>query len=166
MVRYLVLSIVLFFGVGTAAAATPPLFQTLEGEFVSLDQYTGDDRWLVVMVWASDCHVCNQEAHNYEAFHRDSGNVRVRMLGVSVDGWSGRAAAGEFVSRHKISFPNLIVGPQQMSAILAGLSGQGLAGTPTFLVFAPDGSLRGQQAGAVPVKTIRDFIRRETASGG
>ena len=36
--------------------------QDFDGQPKSISDYAGKGKWLVVMIWASDCHICNQEA--------------------------------------------------------------------------------------------------------
>jgi hypothetical protein len=38
------------------------------------------------------------------------------------------------------------------------VTGRQWVGTPTFLVYDPEGTLRAQQAGAVPTELIEQFI--------
>jgi hypothetical protein len=40
------------------------------------------------------------------------------------------------------------------------LTGARWIGTPTFLIYAPDGELKAQQVGAVPTPIIEDFIKK------
>jgi len=44
------------------------------------------------------------------------------------------------------------------------LTGSRWVGTPTFLVFGPDGELMAKQAGAVPTDLIEQFIAANTAT--
>jgi hypothetical protein len=43
------------------------------------------------------------------------------------------------------------------------LTGDTWVGTPSFMVYTPDGKLLGAQAGAVPVSVIESFIQRESS---
>ena len=53
------------------AVGASPLFKNLQtGSHATLDDYRGQGRWLVVMIWASDCEVCKQEAPLYQQFHQ------------------------------------------------------------------------------------------------
>ena len=59
-----------FISSAVAAEGQPvAIMKDFDGEFHGLKEYTGQGKWTVVMLWASDCHVCNQEAANYQAFH-------------------------------------------------------------------------------------------------
>jgi len=132
------------------------------GEAV-LDGYLQEGKWLVVMLWASDCAACNREAYQYVEFHEFHHDSDARVLGVSLDGFD-QDAARKFIDKHQVSFPNLITDFNNGSRWFENLTGQKLWGTPGFLIFDQTGELRAQQIGAVPVNLIEDFIIRNTAT--
>ncbi len=148
-----------------AAAAATHRLSHFDGRPAALQDHTGGGKWLVVMIWASDCHVCNQEVKNYVAFHEAHRDKDARVLGISIDGLDGVAAARDFVRRHRVSFPNLIGSAEAVTRLYGELTGEFLPGTPTFLIFDPQGTLVAKQVGAVPVKLIEDFIRKQAATG-
>jgi len=138
------------------------ILKDFKGEFHTVDDYKNEGRWLIVMLWASDCHVCNQEAHEYVKFHSAHTNKDAQMLGISLDGESTKAEAIKFMQKHKINFPSLIGEPEIIAQMYQNLTGNAWVGTPTFLVYGPDGALRGQQVGAVPTSVIESFIASES----
>ena len=123
-----------------------------------IEAFTGEGRWLVVMIWASNCHVCNAEAKSYAAYHTENAARDVRGIGISMDGESGREAAHKFVERHALPFDNLIAEPGALGLYYELLTGESLRGTPTFLVFEPGGKLVAAQAGAVSPEAVTRFI--------
>lgn len=135
-------------------------FQDFKGKSQVLENYTGKGKWTVVMMWASDCHICNKEAHQYVDFHMIHSDKDATVLGVSLDGESRKKAAEQFIKKHSVDFPNLIAEPEHVSKIYQELTGQFFAGTPSFLIFAPDGELKAAQAGAVPTQLIEEFIKK------
>ena len=136
-----------------------------QGQPRELSEFTGQGAWTIVMFWASDCHVCNAEIHQYVLFHDEHQSNQAGILGISLDGKAGKAQAQGFVDRHMVDFPNLIGEPDVVARLYSGLAGEPWLGTPTFLVFAPDGKLRARQVGAVPATLIERFIERESAGG-
>ena len=140
------------------------VFSSLEGEPARLEDYTGNGKWLVVMIWASDCHICNQEAAAYARFHEAQREKGVGVLGISMDGDERKGAALAFVDRHALPFPNLIGEPGMISLYYAAMTQEPLRGTPTFLVYDPDGELAAAQAGAVSPQAIEKFIARKNAA--
>ena len=137
-------------------------FQDFEGNPQLLKNYTGKGKWLVAMIWASDCHICNKEAHQYVDFHLVHSDDDATVLGISIDGESRKPAAEKFIKKHAVDFPNLIAEYEYVAAMYRELTGQAFAGTPSFLVFAPDGELKAATAGAVPTALIEDFMKKNS----
>jgi len=134
------------------------VFQDMDGNNRVLSDYIGKGKWTIVMMWISDCHVCNQEASEYDNFHDRRKQVDASILGISMDGIEGKKDALAFIKRNEVSFPNLIGDPQTVASLYIGLTGGKWVGTPTFLIFSPAGELKAAQPGAVPVSIIEEFI--------
>lgn len=147
----------------TTAAIAAPL-QDFSGKPQSIENFAGQDKWLVVMIWASDCHVCNVEAEQYIQFHEQHKSKNAHVLGISIDGQTKKVDAEAFIKRHHTTFPNLIGEPFEVAQWFVDLTGADWVGTPTFLIYNPKGELVIQQAGAVPVNLIEDFIQKTPAS--
>ncbi|MBD3670102.1 MAG: TlpA family protein disulfide reductase [Gammaproteobacteria bacterium] len=132
------------------------------GNPARIEDYTGKGKWLVVMIWAHDCHVCNAEASHYDFFHDAHKRTDATVLGVTLDGQAHREEAMEFVARHDLSFPNLIGEPSDVMRMFSELTQVAWVGTPSFLIYDPEGKLVVQQIGAVPVELIEAFIKRNS----
>ncbi len=156
---------VLFLFVSVQVGAEPVLSDIKTGAAHELKEFTGQGKWLVVMFWAHDCHVCNVEAPNYQAFFKKHMDNDATIVGISIDGSGAKKAAKKFVSRNKLTFPNLIGEPEAVTAMFTKLTGAPWRGTPTFLIYTPSGKLVVQQAGGVPVSIIEEFIQEQTAAG-
>ena len=154
----------LVFGLMLLPAAQAGGLTDMTGKARSLDDYVGNGKWTVVMIWASDCHICNKEAYQYVDFHTFHKDKDAQVLGISMDGADGAADAEKFIERHSVNFPNLIGEPQEVARLFTGASGQQLQGTPTFMVFDPQGKLRAADAGAIPAEVISEFIASNTKS--
>lgn len=139
------------------AAAT---LRDLDGRVRQLEEFTGHGQWTVVMIWASDCMICNAEAHRYVDFHTFHQDEDAKVLGISMDGQGGLADAKAFIQEHSVNFPNLIGEPEDVAAMYTRLTGLPWRGTPSFLIYGPQGELRAQQVGAVRTELIVEFIAR------
>ena len=137
-------------------------FQDFNGASQKVENYLGKGKWTIVMMWASDCHICNREAHQYVDFHMIHSDTDATVLGVSLDGESRKKEAEKFIKKHSVDFPNLIAEPETVSRFYQELTGQYFAGTPTFLIYSPTGELKAAQAGAVPTTLIEDFMKKNT----
>lgn len=146
------------------AADAAESLQDMQGTQRTLDEFTGKGKWVVLMLWASDCHICNEEAHSLVAFHEKHKNDDAIMLGISLDGWEGRDAAAEFIDRHGVTFENLIADPFEGTALYTRLTGRPWIGTPTFMVYSREGELLAQQVGAIETTIIEDFMASQDAA--
>ncbi len=146
-----------------AVMATESLFSTFDDQPASITDYIEEDKWLLVVIWASDCHICNREAHAYVDFHFKHEESNAQVLGVSIDGQKKKKAAELFIQRHEINFPNLIGEADKIGRWFEKLTGQNWMGTPTLLVYSPEGELKVQQIGAIPLELVEKFIQRESA---
>lgn len=161
LVRVFVLGFFWWAGTAIAGISGAGLLQGMDGNIHTLNEFTGQGKWTVVMLWASDCHVCNAEAKTYDKFHRAHREKDATILGVSLDGADKKAEAEKFIQRHSVHFPNLIGEPATVEQLYSQLTGQRWVGTPSFLIYSPSGELRAAQAGAVPVNLIESFMKKE-----
>jgi peroxiredoxin len=158
---FVLLSFVGFFAFSTYVSAEMKGFEDFSGKSQKLENFVGKNgKWLIVMMWASDCHICNKEAHEYVDFHMVHSDTDATVLGISLDGESRKKEAEKFIKKHAVDFPNIIGEPEFVSSVYQKLTGQYFAGTPTFLIYSPDGELKAAQAGAVPTSLIEDFMKK------
>lgn len=147
------------------AAEESAVFQDFAGQPRTIESYAGNGKWLVVMVWAHDCHVCNVEAEGYAQFHQAHKDKDATLLGVSIDGLAQKAEAEAFIKRHDLPFPNLLAEPQVAMLYYMMVTQSQFTGTPSIMVYDPEGNLVAAQAGAVPPDIIEAFIAKQTAAG-
>ena len=61
------------------------------------------------------------------------------LFSISLDGAKKKTDAEDFLKKHNLNFPNLIGEPKDVAAVFSDLTGDSFRGTPTFLIFSPDG---------------------------
>ena len=158
MARWTILFLALLL-VAPPVPAGSPLLQNLESDaFETIDDHREPGKWLVVMIWASDCEICRREVGSYQRFHQRHKPRDARVLGITMDGAQRKEAARGFVAEHGVGFNNLLGEPEAVAAYFQALTGSRWVGTPTFLIYGPDGALLAKQTGAVPVDLIEQFI--------
>ena len=149
------------------ALAGSPLFQNLGSDaFETIDTHGGQGKWLVVMVWASDCEICKTEVGAYKQFHQRHRQTTASVLGLTIDGAAGKEEALDFVNQHNLNFSNLIGEPEAVMSYFQILTGSPWIGTPSFLVFGPNGELMAKQVGALSPDLIDQFIADNSATPG
>lgn len=122
----------------------------------------GKGKWSVFEIWASDCRMCRATIQHTVDF--EMSNPDVDVYGISVDGLNGKANAEKFIDEQGLTFSNLLSSPSEMDHYLYTTAKQSFIGTPTFMVFDPQGKLRAVQPGAVSPEALTDFIKQQNAS--
>ncbi len=158
--RLLLASLLLF----ASAIAQAGILTDFSGTPRNLSDYTGNGKWLVVMFWASDCHICGKEAPEYIAFHNKNKDGNAHVLGISIDGLANKQDAQGFIDDHQLNFPSLIGKGEDIAGMYYELTGEFWVGTPTFFIYDPEGKLRAAQAGAVPAEVLESFIAENSVA--
>lgn len=130
-------------------------FTDLSGTPTSLSAHIGNGKWTVVEVWKSDCGACRQHMPSFVAFDGKLDNTR--LLGISLDGLMS-ADAQAMIDEFEIPFPTLLSDYAEVNAWLEETTEESLIGTPTFLIFNPQGEVLAAQAGIVSTAALEKFI--------
>lgn len=138
-------------------SASSSAMTNMKGEPSSIEAFTGNGKWLIVQAWASRCPICNKAMPDLVKSAHSFPNAKV--LGVSLDG--SRTSAQKFINKHKVNFPTLVSNNREFDAYLRKVAGEKLTGTPTYLIFTPNGQLVGLQPGNVPPTTLKNFLRQQ-----
>jgi thiol-disulfide isomerase/thioredoxin len=148
----------LFLSIITAAALTTAAnaFTDLDSKQTTIEDEVGNGKWTIVEIWASDCHACRMHMPDMVEFDGKLDNVRV--LGVALDGQAGKDDAKDMIDEYKMPFKNILSNPIEMNAWMELNAEEGLIGTPTFMIFNPEGVLTALQPGILPTKSLTSYI--------
>ena len=131
-------------------------FTDLDGKPDSINDHIGKDKWTILEVWASDCGACRM--HMPEMVEFDGKLKNARILGVTLDGQAGIEDAEDFLAEFDVKFPTIVSNPIEMNIWMEQSIGESLRGTPTFILFDPEGKLVAAQPGIVAVASLEKFI--------
>ena len=131
-------------------------FTDLDGKPDSINNHIGKDKWTIVEVWASDCGACRM--HMPEMVEFDGKLKNARLLGVTLDGQKGIDNAEDFLAEFDVKFPTIVSNSIEMNIWMEQSIGESLRGTPTFILFDPEGKLVAAQPGIVAVESLEKFI--------
>lgn len=152
------IALILMMGLFSGLAQADFAFRDLQGNIATLESQQIPGEWTVVMIWASGCHICNQEVGEYSKFHLKHAGEKANIVGISIDGNQGLAEANKFVQRNEVLFPSLIADVETVARWYEMRTGESFRATPTFVLIDGDGEVRAAQPGAVPIQIVEDFI--------
>lgn len=90
-------------------------------------------------------------------FHSDHANKDATVLGISMDGFNQVNKSKDFIERHDLNFPNLLIELSELEFLKFG--GGRYVGTPTFYLYNPAGELMAKNIGPVSTEALEDFIK-------
>ena len=139
-----------------AVAAGPNVvLKDVDGKDHRVDKYIGKGKWVIVVVWAHNCPICNREIDQMAFFHAAHRKKDAMVLGISIDGYSGRAKAKAFIDRHTLNFPNLLAD----IPVIVDYFGEGdFLGTPTYYIYTPAGKKVKEVIGPMSQEDAERFI--------
>ncbi len=137
--------------------------QELDGNIVRLDERVGGGKWLLVMLWATDCHICKQQKPEISRFHDKHKDIDAEVLGIALDGIGAVDKVKSYLDNHKPSFPNYVGDIAIVASHYLVLTEESLRGTPTYLLFNPEGELVGNNPGPLSVESLEQFIAKKAA---
>lgn len=132
-------------------------FKDLDGNEIELGKFIDQGKWTLVMLWLSDCEVCAIEAPQFSEFHH-ANDVDTQVLGIALDGYKNKRAITDFIDRHNADFPHLIGEFPIVAIDYEDRMGETLLGTPTFVLYTPDGEIAGNMPGILRIEALKEFI--------
>ena len=156
---YLLL-VYLLLAVGGSHASNWTEVRTLEGKFATLSQHFEEGKWTLVMLWTSDCGICKREYPIMSEFHDKHKDTDAKVIGVSLDGYSQLEQIMRHINEMPITFDNLVGELMVVSFNYEASTEEPLRGTPTYMMFNPQGQLVGHNQGPVKIESLEKFIQR------
>jgi len=160
-------TVLLFFLLSVAVSVTagePPFpdLVDVDGKPVRDQADLGGGKWQLIMIWHTDCHVCKKMKPVISEFHDKYKQRNAEVYGVALDGAQNIDLVKQYMIDHDVSFPTY-VGELDMISINYEINTESrFAGTPTYMLFNPDGELLAIDFGMLDVDSLERFIDRNS----
>ncbi len=145
-----------------AKASIDPNFDltSLTGVKSNLQSQHSAGKWLLVMFWATDCVICMQQKPLISKFHEQHKDSIAEVLGIALDGYTSIAKINAYLAEHSPSFPSYTADYNALAKSYGEATGEVLRGTPTYLLYSPEGALVANNPGPVSKGAIEKFIKK------
>ena len=137
-------------------------FENFEGQTATIEQFLDGKHWLVVVIWSFRCPICQKELPTYADWARRQKRGSFTVIGLSIDGHEGFGGAWALLEELDDDFKSLIGEADEVADFVLSHSRQPFQGTPTIMIFNPNGILVAFQGGLVPVDSIEVFIAQHS----
>ncbi|ADV44932.1 TlpA disulfide reductase family protein [Bacteroides helcogenes] len=127
---------------------------TLDGKKVSLSNYVGKGKYILVDFWASWCGPCRAEIPNIKKAYEKYKGKNFDVLSVAV--WDERNATLKAIKEEKLQWNQIIDGGDIPTEIY------GIEGIPTIILFAPDGTVAARDIRGEEIsQTLMDILEKQ-----
>jgi len=134
----------------------------IDGQPVTTEADVGIGKWQVVMIWATDCHICAEMKPLLSDFHDKRKDTDAEVYGIALDGADNLTAVQQYMTDHKVTFPTYI-GEMALIAVNFEINAEvRLSGTPTYMLFNPAGELVAIDYGMLDIDALESFISRNS----
>lgn len=153
-----------YFGLATAAdgdATGSQVFPDLikvDGSGAPADPGIGNGKWTLVMMWATTCHICEIDKPLMSKLHEKHKDGNIEVFGISIEGEGRMAEIQNYLDERDVSFPNSVGEFLTVSSSMLNITEESLRGTPTYLLFSPEGEIKAVQAGHLSPEVVEKFV--------
>lgn len=155
VVKALLASLILVF---TSQMSHAFLLETMDRQRVDLTDYIANDRWTLMMFWATDCVACEEQKPALEAFYRNNLDGAATVVGIATDGVEFQEQIEKLNKLHNPSYPNFMAYSDVFRRQYEELAGKEFRITPTFLLFDADGNLHGRKYGYLDFSGLQQLV--------
>lgn len=136
-----------------------PELISVDGNSTPVHPAIGEGKWTLVMLWATTCHICETDKPLFSDFydkHKEIGDIDV--FGISIEGHDKLPAVQKYLAKRNVSFPNSVGEFLTIGSSMINIAEESLRGTPTYLLFDPEGEIKGVHAGHLAPDKVEVFI--------
>ena len=130
--------------------------QTLDAARTRVADHVGGGQWSLVQLWTTDCVPCEAQKPMLKAFDAETPNARV--LGIALDGPGAIDEIRAIDARHGAPYTTLVAFDDVFMDQFEALTGQPFRATPTYLLYAPDGTFAGTHIGPIPREALDEIV--------
>lgn len=131
---------------------------SLDGKQESVQSVQINNMWTLVMLWSLDCVACEEQKPMIDSFHRDHRNSNAQVVVVATDGDSYKQQVTKFLSKSNYSFDNYLAKTNVFASQYSQETRDVFKGTPTYLLYGPDGALAGVHAGILQRAQLEKIV--------
>ncbi len=134
----------------------------LDGEPGSLQDHVGKGKWTLVMFWETTCTICKQQEPEYAKFHAEHKDKDAEVIAISIDGTENIDLIKEYKKQNSLPYTVMVTDKPEIREKFEAATDEAFRGTPTYLLFSPEGELKAAQPGMLPATSVENYIAKSS----
>lgn len=132
----------------------------LDGNSGSLKEHVGQGKWTLVMFWETTCSICKQQEPEYAKFHTEHKDKDAEVVAISIDGMENVDLIKSYKKEYSLPYHVMVTDKQEVRDQYLAATDEQFRGTPTYLLFSPEGELKAAQPGMLPASSVENYISK------
>ncbi len=132
----------------------------LDGSLGSLQEHVGKGKWTLVMFWETTCSICKQQEPEYAKFHMEHKDKDAEVVAISIDGMENVDLIKSYKKEYSLPYHVMVTDKQEVRDKYFAATDEQFRGTPTYLLFSPEGELKAAQPGMLPASSVENYISK------
>lgn len=161
-VKQFIFTLLLIGFVSVNAADFDLEMKKLDGQPGSLEEYKGKGKWTLVMLWETTCSICKQQEPEYAKFHQQHKDKDAEVIAISIDGTESVDLIKTYTQQNSLPYPVMVTDKSEVRDKYFAATDEQFRGTPTYLLFTPEGKLVAAQPGMLPAASVENYIAQQT----
>ncbi len=134
----------------------------LDGESGSLRDHVGKGKWTLVMFWETTCTICKQQEPEYIKFHQEHKDKDAEVVAISIDGFNSTELISQYKKENSLPYTVMVTDKPEIREKFEAATDEAFRGTPTYLLFSPEGELKAAQPGMLPATSVENYISKSS----
>lgn len=118
------------------------LVSDFSGNRVEVDDFVGEGRWTLLMLWQLDCVPCEEHKPAVEAFHQKYESSKAHVIGLVIDGHEYMPQIKSFYDANPTAFPSLVVFGDVFHEQILEETGKQFPVAPGYILYSPNGEIK------------------------
>lgn len=124
----------------------------------SLEQQLQQDRWELVMIWATYCHVCKEDFKKLATFIVENPEVPLTIIGVVIDGLDEKEKTKALVKNNKLDYAHILTDLEHATSLYQSVTNSSLIGTPSYLLYNTQNKLVAFNNSAIDLDALEIMV--------
>lgn len=159
MIMRNIIAVLLLCAVLTPAHAF--LVTDFDGGRIETDDFIGNGRWTVVMLWQLNCVPCEQQKPAVEAFHNKYKASKAHVVGLVMDGHEYIPQIKQFLDKKPTAFPSLVVFGDVFKDQIKSETGKHFPAAPGYIVYTPEGEIKMALNSIVEIDELISYLESQ-----
>lgn len=124
----------------------------------TINEQLQEDRWELVMFWATYCRICKEDFEKLAAFIEENSSIPLTIVGVVVDGFEEHEKAVSLINNRNLHYTHLLTDYDAANDFFKQTTDSKLNGVPAYVLYNTRNEMVGFIRAAIDLDALEIHI--------